>query len=163
MAGSLSKTYAMTGWRIGFILGPAAVASAVVKLQSHSTSNPTSIAQKAAIEAVHGPQGSVPDHVGRVSRAPRLHRKPVEEDPRRHPVRAAGRLLCVPECVVRVPGRIRNSLEFADRLLERSVVAVVPGEAFGTQSHIRISYATSMHELERGLDRLDTFIQRHSG
>ena len=69
VAGSLSKTYAMTGWRIGFGLGPAPIMSAVNKLQSHSTSNPTSIAQKAAVEALRGPQDSVGSHARRVSQA----------------------------------------------------------------------------------------------
>lgn len=162
VAGSLSKTYAMTGWRMGFILAPAAVASAVVKLQSHSTSNPTSIAQKAAVEAVHGPQGSVPNMLAEY----RVRRDFVVSRLRKIP----GVFLCDPQgafyaypnvsCAFK--SEIKTSLDFADRLLKEELVAVVPGEAFGTQNHVRISYATSMHELERGLDRLDKFIQHHS-
>src|SRR4051794_16432005 len=116
VAGSLSKTYAMTGWRIGFILAPAAVSSAVVKLQSHSTSNPTSIAQKAAIEAVHGPQGSVPSMLAEY----RVRRDFVVRRLRKIP----GVTLCEPQgafyaypnvsCAFR--GDIKNSLDFADRV-----------------------------------------------
>jgi aspartate aminotransferase len=159
VAGSLSKTYAMTGWRIGFVLGPAPVVSALSKLQSHETSNPTSIAQKAAVEALRGPQDSVAAMLGE-------YRK------RRDYV--VGRLQHIPGVTISVPRGafyvypnvsaaykkgITNSLEFAAKLLEEEFVALVPGEAFGTDQHIRISYATSMAELTRGLDRLERFIK----
>jgi aspartate aminotransferase len=158
VAGSLSKTYAMTGWRIGFVLGPAPVIAGIGKLQSHSTSNPTSIAQKAAVEALRGPQDSVGVMLGE-------YRK------RRDYV--IGRLRAMQGVTTQVPqgafyaypnvsaaycNGISNSLQFAEKLLSEEFVAVVPGEAFGTANHIRISYATSMKELERGLDRLQRFI-----
>ncbi|MGC2658910.1 MAG: pyridoxal phosphate-dependent aminotransferase [Bryobacteraceae bacterium] len=159
VAGSLSKTYAMTGWRIGFALAPPPIISAMTKLQSHSTSNPTSISQKAAVEAMRGPQGSIPVMLAE-------YRK------RRDFV--VNRLLQIAGVTITMPkgafyaypnvslafasGRVKNSLEFAAELLAKGHVAVVPGEAFGTNDHIRISYATSMTELERGLDRLHKFI-----
>lgn len=158
VAGTLSKTYAMTGWRIGFVLAPAAVISGLNKLQSHSTSNPTSIAQKAAIEALRGPQDSVKAMLA-------------EYKIRRDYV--IGRLKAMPGVTVQVPqgafyaypnvsaafkNGIANSLQFAEKLLAEEFVAVVPGEAFGTNDHVRISYATSMKELERGLDRIQRFI-----
>jgi aspartate aminotransferase len=159
VAGSLSKTYAMTGWRVGFALAPAPIITAMSKLQSHSTSNPTSIAQKAGLEAMQGPQDSVPQMLAEYRR-------------RRDFV--VGRLRQIPGVTISMPkgafyaypnisvaygsGRVKNSLEFAAALLAEAHVAVVPGEAFGTDDHIRISYATSMHELERGLDRLHKFI-----
>ncbi len=159
VAGSLSKTYAFTGWRIGFALAPAPVITAINNLQSHSTSNPTSIAQKAAVEAVRGPQESVTEML-------------TEFRKRRDYV--IGRLRAIPGIKVNVPqgafyaypnigaflgGRVKTAFEFAEKLLTEQFVATVPGEAFGTNSHIRISYACSMAELERGLDRLEAFIK----
>jgi aspartate aminotransferase len=158
VAGTLSKTYSMTGWRIGFVLAPPMIIGAINKLQSHSTSNPTSIAQKAAIEALRGPQESV----GVMLKEYKVRRDYV-----------IGRLKAMPGVTVQVPqgafyaypnvsaaykNGITNSLQFAEKLLAEEFVAVVPGEAFGTNDHIRISYATSMKELERGLDRIQRFI-----
>ncbi len=163
VAGSLSKTYAMTGWRIGFGLVPPSVVGAMTKLQSHSTSNPTSISQKAAVEAVRGPQESV----GIMLAEYRKRRDFVVERLRAIPgVRCAeprGAFYAYPNVSV-VIGKsgIADTLQFAERLLADAGVAVVPGEAFGTNQHVRISYATSMHELERGLDRIHQFIVKHS-
>ncbi len=163
VAGSLSKTYAMTGWRIGFGLGPKPVMSAINKLQSHSTSNPTSIAQKAAVEALRGPQDSVGvmlaeyrtrrDYV--VSRL-RAMKGVTTAEPR-------GAFYAYPNISVAIgKNGINSAIEFSERLLREAHVAVVPGEAFGTDRHVRISYATSMHELERGLTRIEEFIARVS-
>jgi len=159
VAGSLSKTYAMTGWRIGFGLGPAAVMSAIGKLQSHSTSNPTSIAQKAAVEAVRGPQDSIPVMLAEY----RKRRDFVIDRLRQIPgVKIGvpkGAFYAYPNIGVALgKGGIRTSMQFAEELLKKAHVAVVPGEAFGTEQHIRISYATSMEELKRGLDRVHQFI-----
>jgi aspartate aminotransferase len=159
VAGSLSKTYAMTGWRIGFGLIPEPVAGAILKLQSHSTSNPTSIAQKAAAEALRGPQESV----GTMLAEYRTRRDFVIQRLRQIPgvtcAEPKGAFYAYPNIGAAL-GRsgIANTLQFSEKLLEKAHVAVVPGEAFGTDKHVRISYATSMHELERGLDRLHKFI-----
>jgi aspartate aminotransferase len=160
VAGSLSKTYAMTGWRIGFGLGPSAVMSAINKLQSHSTSNPTSIAQKAAVEAVRGPQDSIPVMLAEY----RKRRDFVIDRLRQIPgVKIGvpkGAFYAYPNIGVALgKGGIHTSMQFAEELLKKAHVAVVPGEAFGTEEHIRISYATSMEELKRGLDRLHQFIE----
>jgi aspartate aminotransferase len=159
VAGSLSKTYSMTGWRIGFGLGPASVMSSINKLQSHSTSNPTSIAQKAAVEAVRGSQ----DSVGIMLAEYQKRRDYVIE-----------RLCQIPGVNIGVPkgafyaypdiscalknDEMRTPMQFAEQLLSKAHVAVVPGEAFGTDKHIRISYAASMEDLKRGLDRIHKFI-----
>jgi aspartate aminotransferase len=162
VAGSLSKTYAMTGWRIGFGLAPASIIGAVNKLQSHSTSNPTSISQKAGIEALRGPQESVGamlaeyqkrrDYV--LARLRGIHGVRVAE-PR-------GAFYAYPNvsCTFGKNG-IHTAMDFSEKLLADAAVAVVPGEAFGTERHVRISYATSMQELERGLDRIQQFIDRN--
>jgi aspartate aminotransferase len=163
VAGSLSKTYAMTGWRIGFGLGPTAVMSAINKLQSHSTSNPTSIAQKAAVEALRGPQESI----GIMLAEYRKRRDFVIDRLRQIPgVKIGvpkGAFYAYPNIGVALgKSGINTPMQFAEELLEKAHVAVVPGEAFGSDSHIRISYATSMEELTRGLDRLHKFIAGQS-
>jgi aspartate aminotransferase len=159
IAGSLSKTYAMTGWRVGFALGPKAVISAMVKLQSHCTSNPTSIAQKAAVEALTGPQDSVPAMLAEY----RKRRDFVVERLRAIPgVRIAepkGAFYAYPNISTAFRRGISSAMQFAEKLLAQAHVAVVPGEAFGTTEHVRISYATSMKELARGLDRIEKFIR----
>ena len=163
VVGSLSKTYAMTGWRIGYSLTPPSIASAVIKLQSHSTSNPTSIAQKAAIEALVGPQESV----GVMLAEYRKRRDYV-----------VGRLRAMPGVTCQEPmgafyaypnlggvlGRNGNGvdtpIQFAEKLLAENHVAVVPGEAFGTDRHVRISYAASMENLKKGLDRIQSCVEK---
>jgi aspartate aminotransferase len=160
VAGSLSKTYAMTGWRIGFALAPAAIINAMTKLQSHSTSNPTSIAQKAAIEAMLGPQDSVPEMLAEYRRRRDFVVSRLRQIPGVSIATPKGAFYAYPNISVAYrAGRIKNSLDFAAQLLEQAHVAVVPGEAFGTNDHVRISYATSMQELERGLDRIHKFIE----
>lgn len=162
VAGSLSKTYAMTGWRIGFVLAPAAVCTAIVKLQSHSTSNPTSIAQKGAIEALMGPQDSVSQmlseyHKRRDYVVGRLRAMPgvVCPEPR-------GAFYAYPNIAgVLSPEKLPTAMAFAERLLAEKHVAVVPGEAFGTKSHVRISYASSIEDLKKGLDRFEAFVKEN--
>jgi aspartate aminotransferase len=163
VAGTVSKTYAMTGWRIGYALVPAPIVTAMNKLQSHSTSNPTSIAQKAAVEALRGPQ----DSVGVMLAEYRKRRDFVVARLRAIPgVKCAeprGAFYAYPNLgVVIGKSGIQNTLQLSERLLAEAHVAVVPGEAFGTEQHVRISYATSMVELERGLDRIHQFIVQNS-
>lgn len=159
VAGSLSKTYAMTGWRVGFALAPAPIIGAMTKLQSHSTSNPTSIAQKAGIEAMKGPQESVGEMLEEYRRRRDFVVKRLREIPGVTISTPKGAFYAYPNISVAFgSGRVKNSLQFATALLEQAHVAVVPGEAFGTNDHVRISYATSMKELERGLDRIHKFV-----
>lgn len=161
VAGSLSKTYAMTGWRIGFGLAPASIIGAINKLQSHSTSNPTSIAQKAAVEALRGPQ----DSVGVMLDEYRARRDFVLKRLRQIPgvtiQEPKGAFYAYPNIGAALgKNGIRTPMQFAEKLLEQAHVAVVPGEAFGTDRHVRISYAASLDELSRGLDRMHEFIAK---
>jgi aspartate aminotransferase len=164
VAGSLSKTYAMTGWRIGFTLAPQALCGAIIKLQSHSTSNPTSIAQKAAIEALTGPQESVEEMLEEY----RWRRNYVVERLRAiEGVRCAeprGAFYAYPNLSA-LMGRngIDSPMAFAEKLLAAKHVAVVPGEAFGTDAHVRISYAASREKLREGLDRIESFVRESLG
>src|SRR5205823_2998164 len=159
IAGSISKTYSMTGWRIGYVLALPEIINAIVKLQSHSTSNPTSVSQKAAVEALSGPQESVGIMLEEYAR----RRKFVLERLRAIPgVKCAepGGEFYAYRNVSAAFGRvgIRDSVDFSARLLEKAHVAVTPGEAFGTAEHVRISYATSMEQLDKGLKRIHEFM-----
>ena len=162
VAGSLSKTYAMTGWRIGFGLVPPAIVQAMTKLQSHSTSNPCSISQKAAVEALRGPQESV----GAMLAEYRKRRDFVVARLRQIPGvlcnEPQGAFYVYPNISVAFKNGITNTSQFSEKLLSEAHVSAVAGEAFGTDKHIRISYATSMTELERGIDRIHKFIVQNS-
>jgi aspartate aminotransferase len=158
LAGSLSKTYAMTGWRLGYALAPAAVVKAMQKLQSQSTSNPTSIVQKAAVAALKGTQQCVED----------MRREYIQlRDRAVTGLRAIPGIRCTqPEGAFYVYPNIsaylgrrgmKSAADLAGRLLREGHVVTVPGEGFGTREHIRISYATSARELDRGLERMRAF------
>src|SRR5258708_24444676 len=148
----------MRGGRIGSGLSPAPVTVGITRLQSDSTSNPTSIAQKAAVEALRGPQESV----GVMLAEYRQRRDYVIARLRQMPgVKThvpQGAFYAYPNISVAFTGGITHSLQFSEKLLAYEFVAVVPGEAFGTSEHVRLSYATSMRELERGLDRIARFV-----
>jgi len=163
VVGSLSKTYAMTGWRVGFGLMPAPIIAAMTKLQSHSTSNPTSIAQKAAAEALRGPQDSVKVMLAEYRRRRDFIVQRLRAIPGVTCAEPRGAFYAYPNLGVALgKSGIHNTLELSERMLTEAGVALVPGEAFGTDRHVRISYATSMHELERGLDRIHQFVVKHS-
>lgn len=160
VAGSLSKTYAMTGWRIGFVLAPKPLIDAMGKLQSHTTSNPTSISQKAGIEALTGPQDSIPVMLAEYRKRRDYVIGRLRGMPGVKIAEPKGAFYAYPNVSVAYRDGIGSSLQFSERLLAEEHVAVVPGEAFGTNEHVRISYATSMKELERGLDRIARFIAK---
>jgi aspartate aminotransferase len=163
VAGSLSKTYAMTGWRIGFALVPPPIVGAMTKLQSHSTSNPTSISQKAAVEALCGPQESVSLMLAEYRKRRDLVIARLNAIPGVTCAEPQGAFYAYPNVGVAIgKNAIGDTLALAERLLSEAHVAVVPGEAFGTSHHVRISYATSMKELERGLDRIRQFIVKNA-
>jgi len=159
IVGSLSKTYAMTGWRLGYALAPAPVVSAMQKLQSQSTSNPASMVQKAAVAALKGPQQCVEDM--------RLEyiqlRDQVVQGLRSIPgVRCTlpeGAFYAYPNVSAFLgSSAVRSASDLAGKLLRDGHVATVPGEGFGTGEHIRVSYATSTAELDRGLERMRKFL-----
>ena len=159
LLGSLSKTYAMTGWRLGYALAPAAATTAMAKLQSQSTSNPTSIAQKAAVAALKGRQ----DCVEQMRREYIRLRDHVVEGLRSIPgvtcTLPDGAFYAYPN-ISTFLGRsgLKSASDLAGRLLREAHVATVPGEGFGTNDHIRISYASSIAELDRGLERMRKFL-----
>ena len=166
LCGSASKAYAMTGWRCGWAIGPASVIAAAGAIQSHSTSNVTSITQKAALAALTGSQAPVRAMLDEYRRRRDQLHQWLSVDPRLRCQKPAGAfymfidigdLLSGSE-----PGGFRTSLDFADALLEESRVAVTPGEAFDAPGFIRISYATSMENLREGSSRLLDFLAKYS-
>jgi len=162
--GSMSKTFAMTGWRLGYTLAPSELITATVKLQSQSTSNPTSIAQYAALAAMTGPMDSVPAMLAEYAR----RRKRIVEG-----LNAISGISCgepggafyvFPNVAARL-GTGPNALakdcsELATLLLEKAHVALVPGAAFGAPGYLRLSYATSIERIEEGLHRIGKFFAR---
>jgi aspartate aminotransferase len=164
--GSMSKTFAMTGWRIGYTLAPEALVQATVKLQSQSTSNPTSIAQHAALEAMRGPMDTVPVMLAEYAK----RRKRIVEGLRAIPgVRCewpGGAFYAFPNVAAHLAsgssGRAlaKDTSELAKLLLDQARVALVPGDAFGAPGYLRLSYATSIERIDEGLRRLDRFFSR---
>jgi aspartate aminotransferase len=159
VVGSLSKTFAMTGWRIGYTLGPKELVSAINNLQSHSTSNPTSIVQKAAIEALNGSQDSVAGMLAEYRRRRDYIIPALNEIPGVACPTPGGAFYAYPN-ISSAFGKagINSAMDFAGKLLEDQHVAVVPGEAFGTDEHIRISYAASMDDIKEGVARIRRFM-----
>jgi aspartate aminotransferase len=157
--GSLSKTYAMTGWRLGYALGPAAVIAAMQKLQSQSTSNPTSIVQKAAVAALNGPQQCVEDMRLEYIKLRDHVVKGLRSIPGVQCTLPEGAFYAYPNISSFIGrGGIKSASDVAGRLLREAHVATVPGEGFGTREHIRVSYATTVTELDRGLERMRKFL-----
>jgi aspartate aminotransferase len=163
LCGSASKAYAMTGWRCGWQLGPAAVVAASSAIQSHSTSNVTSITQKAAVEALTGPQDAVRTMLDEYRHRRDLLHQWLTADPRLRCEKPAGAFYMFVDVgdVLSVDG-FRTSLDFADALLQDARVAVTPGEAFDAPGFIRISYATSTENLREGSRRLLEFVGKHA-
>jgi aspartate aminotransferase len=155
----VSKTYAMTGWRIGYAIGPVDIISAAAKIQSQSTSNPTSIAQAAALEAISGPQIEVDRMVLEFKQRRDVIVDKLNALPGIHCLKPQGAFYVFPN-VSNLLGRTANGkklaspCDFADYLLEEAKVAVVPGEDFGSKEHIRFSYATALEDIEKGCKRI---------
>jgi aspartate aminotransferase len=159
IVGSLSKTYAMTGWRLGYTLAPAPLVSAMAKLQGQSTSNPTSIVQKAVVMALNGPQQCVADMRAEYIRLRDHVVNGLRSIPGVKCTMPEGAFYAYPN-ISAFFGRngIKSAADLAGKLLREAHVATVPGEGFGTTDHIRISYATSVKELDRGLERMRKFL-----
>jgi aspartate aminotransferase len=150
----LSKSYSMTGWRIGYLAAPnKELAAAVGRLQDHSTSNPVSFAQKASLEAIGGDQSCVAKMAAEFEK---------RRDYMAGRINSMKGISCVKPkgafyvfCDISKTGL--NSFEFSKRLLEEAKVAVIPGEPFGWDTHIRLSFATGMEDIKKGLDRIEAW------
>jgi aspartate aminotransferase len=163
ICGSASKGYAMTGWRCGWTIAPAAVVAAQHAIQSHTTSNVSSITQRAALAALTGSQQPVVEMLREYrQRRDQLYQW-LSVDPRIEIVRPAGAFYLFPRISdVLAQAGFSSSTAFAQALLEEARVAVTPGEAFGAPGFIRLSYATSMDQLREGSRRLIEFVATHA-
>ena len=161
LAGSASKTYSMTGWRCGWLLGPAAVIAAANALQSHSTSNVASISQKAALAALTGSQAPVQVMLDEYRRRRDQLFDWFSAEPRFECRKPSGAFYLFPR-IARVlePLGIRTSADFAQALLDEARVALTAGEAFDAPGFLRISYATSIERLREGTDRIFEFVKK---
>ena len=160
----VSKSYSMTGWRIGFTAGPAPLIAAMTKIQSQSTSNPTSISQMAAIEAYNGPQDYVCNVLVDFTERRAFIVKALNEIPGITCFNPEGAFYAFPS-VKGLLGKtcdgqkIDSSLTLCELLLDEAKIAAVPGEAFGSPGYLRLSYATSMENIVKGINRLSEFVK----
>jgi aspartate aminotransferase len=159
-----SKTYSMTGWRIGYAAGDVTIMKAMANIQSQSTSNPTSISQKAAVEAINGPQGFIDEMVVEFDRRRRFLVKELNSIDGMTCLKPQGAFYAFPD-IKRFIGKsagdkvIKDSSDLCDYLLDVGRVALVPGSAFGTEGFIRMSYATSMEKIEEGMRRIKSALK----
>ncbi len=157
----VSKSYAMTGWRIGYAAGPKEIIKAISKIQSQSTSNPSSISQAAAVEALNGTQ----DFIHKRSNAFKERRDFVVNSLNNIKgiscLKPSGAFYVFPSCkkLLGKKTKLKTDKDFVEKLLEEALVAVVQGSAFGLDGYFRISYATSMDNLKKALERIKSFCE----
>lgn len=161
IAGSFSKTYAMTGWRMGYALGPVEWIKAMLKVQGHSTSNPNSIAQWAAVEALNGPQDSVAEMLAEYTRRRAWLLNALSEIPGIKCSEPEGAFYAFPDVRGCLNKSLKTSAEFAQCLLEEEQTVVTDGTGFGAPGFVRMSYATSMAQLEEGVKRIRRFAEKY--
>jgi len=154
IAGSFSKTYAMTGWRVGYSLAHSEWTRAMLKVQSHSTSNVTSISQAAAAEAFNGPQDSVAMMLAEYTRRREWLLQALNEIPGLRCPQPEGAFYAFPEVRGCLRGKLKTSGDFVNELLENEKTVVTDGAGFGAEGFMRISYATSLDRLEEGVKRI---------
>jgi aspartate aminotransferase len=160
IAGSFSKTYAMTGWRMGYSLATSEWTRAMLRVQGHSTSNPNSIAQRAATEAFNGPQESVPMMLAEYTKRRAWLLKTLGEIPGFRCAEPEGAFYAFPDVRGCLNGQVKTSGEFVERLLNDVQTVVTDGEGFGASGFIRISYATSLDRLQEGVRRIRSVAEK---
>jgi aspartate aminotransferase len=148
-----AKAWSMTGWRLGFLAAPEPIAKAIDAVQSHSTSNPTSFAQKGGVAALTGPQEHLPRWLAEYAKRRTFAWQKLNSIPGVSCVNSKGAFYLFPN----ISKLGLDSSDFCARLLEQEKVAAVPGVAFGADDYLRISYATSLANIEKGLDRMEKF------
>ena len=162
IAGSFSKTYAMTGWRIGYSLAPAAWTKEMLKVQSHSTSNPGSIAQAAAAAAFESSQDCVAEMLAEYRRRRDWLFRALSEVPGLDSLEPEGAFYLFPSVRGCTGGELKSSGDFADRLLTEAHTVVTDGAGFGQEGYIRISYATSLERIQEGVERIRRVAEKYS-
>jgi aspartate/methionine/tyrosine aminotransferase len=159
LVNGVAKSYAMTGWRVGWMVGPEEVVDAAARHQSHATSNVNNIAQQAALAAITGPQDTVEEMREAFDKRRQTMYRMLSEIPGIVTHEAKGAFYLFPDVTAVLGGRIPTSASLAEAILEEAGVAVVPGESFGVPGHLRLSYATSDAEVERGMARIAALIE----
>ena len=160
IAGSFSKTYAMTGWRVGYALAPTEWTKAMLKVQGHSTSNANSIAQWAAVAALNGPQDSVATMLAEYTRRRAWLLQALKEIPGIKCAEPEGAFYAFPDVRGCLKNGLKTSADFSRRLLEEEHVVVTDGAGFGTEGFVRMSYATSMEQIQEGVKRIKRFAEK---
>ena len=157
----VSKSYAMTGWRIGYAAGPKDIIKAIGKIQSQSTSNPSSISQAAAVEALNGNQGFIQKRSKAFKERRDFVVKSLNNIKGINCLTPNGAFYVFPSCkgLLNKKTKLKTDTNFVQKLLEKSNVAVVQGSAFGLDGYFRISYATSMQNLKKAMERIKTFCE----
>ncbi len=155
----VSKSYSMTGWRIGYAAGPKEIIKAIAKIQSQSTSNPTSISQAAAVEALNGTQNFIETRANSFKERRNFVVDSLNNINGISCLRPQGAFYVFPNCkkLLGKKTKLKTDKDFVEKLLEKSEVAVVQGSAFGLDGYFRISYATSMENLKKAMDRIKSF------
>ena len=161
IAGSFSKTYAMTGWRVGYALAPAEWTRAMLKVQGHSTSNTNSIAQWAAVEALTGPQESVGIMLKEYTTRREWLLNALREIPGFKCSEPEGAFYAFPDVRGCLKKDLKTSGDFVQRLLEEEHTVVTDGAGFGVEGFLRISYATSMEQIQEGVKRIKRFAEKY--
>ena len=158
---SLSKTYAMTGWRIGYAAGPKDIIKAIGKIQSQSTSNPSSVSQAAAVEALNGSQDFIVERSNAFKERRDFVVKSLNSIKGINCLKPNGAFYVFPSCkgLLNKKTKLKTDTEFVQNLLEKQNVAVVQGSAFGLDGYFRISYATSMENLKKAMERIKSFCE----
>ncbi len=151
----LAKAWSMTGWRLGFFAAPEPIAKAIDAIQSHSTSNPTSFAQKGGVVALTGGMDHLKGWLAEFDKRRRFALEQLNNIPGLTCCKAKGAFYLFPN----ISGTGLKSAEFCDQLLQTEKVAAVPGIAFGADDYLRLSYATSLANIEKGLARLNKFVR----
>jgi len=160
----VSKSYAMTGWRIGYAGGPKEIIKAIRKIQSQSTSNPSSVSQAAAVEALNGTQKFIKKRSNAFKQRRDFVVKSLNKISGINCLKPNGAFYVFPSCkkLLGKKTKLKNDSDFVKKLLEKSNVAVVQGSAFGLDGHFRISYATSMKKLKVAMKRIKSFCEKIS-
>lgn len=153
----ISKSYSMTGWRLGYVAGPEEVIKVATRLQDHITSNASSISQKAALAAIDGPQDHIPKMIWEYKKRRDLMVEKLNSIEGVIAPLPDGAFYVFADVSAYYKGSIKGSLDFCTRLLDEAYVAVIPGVAFGDDRYVRLSYATGTEHIKRGLERMHKF------
>ena len=157
----VSKSYSMTGWRIGYAAGPVEIIKAISKIQSQSTSNPSSISQAAAVEALNGTQDFIKTRADSFKERRNFVVDSLNNIKGITCLKPEGAFYVFPSCkgLLNKKTKLKSDTEFVQKLLEQANVAVVQGSAFGLPGYFRISYATSMDNLKKAMERIKNFCE----